>query len=317
ACKNATIQLSSSGTASIAGSALDNGSTDNCPLTFTPLPASFTCANLGANTVTLNVSDGTNTRTCTAVVTVQDITAPTASCQNYTLQLNASGSGTLAAANIDNSSTDACGITTRTLSKTAYTCSDLGASTVTLTLSDASGNTSTCTGTVTVQDITSPTAVCQNVTAALVGNSVTVTAAQVNNNSTDNCGIASMSLSTSSFTCANRGSNNVTLTVTDASGNAGNCAAVVTVIDNTPPVALCRNVSVNLTGGSASITAAQVNNGSTDNCGVQTTTVNPATFICAQSGSTVTLTVTDASSNSATCTATVTVNDVTQPTITT
>ncbi|MFN7830907.1 MAG: HYR domain-containing protein, partial [Bacteroidota bacterium] len=216
-------------------------------------------------------------------------------------------------------STDACGITTRTLSKTAYTCADLGASSVTLTLSDASGNTSTCTGTVTVQDITSPTAVCQNVTAALVGNSVTVTAAQVNNNSTDNCGIASMSLSTSSFTCANRGSNNVTLTVTDASGNAGNCAAVVTVIDNTPPVASCQNISVNLSGaGTASITASQVNNSSTDNCGTPSVSVTPTTFSCNSSGgNTVTLTATDGSGNTSTCTATITVSDNIQPTITT
>gem|GEM_PF-651062 len=319
ACKNATVQLSSSGTASIAGSALDNGSTDNCPLTFTPVPASFTCANLGANTVTLNVSDGTNTRTCTAVVTVQDITAPTASCRNYTLQLNTSGNGTLAAANIDNSSTDACGITTRTLSKTAYTCSDLGASTVTLTLSDASGNTSTCTGTVTVQDITSPTAVCQNVTAALVGNSVTVTAAQVNNNSTDNCGIASMSLSPNSFNCTNVGQTNVvTLSVYDASNNHGSCIAIVTVIDNTPPVASCRNITATLTSGTVNITAAQVNNGSTDNCGTPSVSVTPSSFSCGGAGgNTVTLTATDASNNTSTCTATVTVNDVTQPTITT
>ncbi|MFN7266221.1 MAG: HYR domain-containing protein, partial [Bacteroidota bacterium] len=88
--------------------------------------------------------------------------------------------------------------------------------------------------------------------------------------------------------------------------------------DNTAPVARCQNVSVNLVGNSASVTAAQVNNGSTDNCGTPTVSITPTTFNCgAAGGNTVTLTATDASNNTSTCTATVTVNEVTPPTITT
>jgi len=268
ACKNATVQLNSLGTVTIPGSLLDNGSTDNCSLTFTPVPATFTCSNLGANTVTLNVSDGSNTRTCTAVVTVQDVTPPTSSCRNYTLQLDATGNGTLAAANIDNASTDACGITSRTLSKTAFTCADLGLNTVVLTVTDASGYTSTCTCTVSVQDITAPAAVCRNVTAALSGNSVTVTAAQVNNNSTDACGIASMTLSPNTFNCSHVGSTNLTtLSVYDASGNAGTCIATVTVLSAGSLVAKCDTITVQLDGNSeALVTLDDVDDGSFDAC---------------------------------------------------
>jgi hypothetical protein len=81
-----------------------------------------------------------------------------------------------------------------------------------------------CTGvTVTVQDIIPPVPVCQSLTVQLnSGGTASITAAQINNGSTDNCGIQSLSLNQTSFTCANLGANTVTLTVTDNSNNVGN-----------------------------------------------------------------------------------------------
>jgi hypothetical protein len=60
---------------------------------------------------------------------------------------------------------------------------------------------------------------CQNITVQLdaTGNA-TIVAGDVNNGSSDACGIASMTISTSSFTCTNIGANNVTLTITDVNG---------------------------------------------------------------------------------------------------
>ena len=65
-------------------------------------------------------------------------------------------------------------------------------------------NVSTCTATVTVVDNTTPVAICQNVTVQLdaTGNGST-TAVAVNNGSSDACGIASLVLSQTAFTCAN------------------------------------------------------------------------------------------------------------------
>ncbi|MBK5213823.1 MAG: HYR domain-containing protein, partial [Flavobacteriaceae bacterium] len=79
----------------------------------------------------------------------------------------------------------------------------VGDTLVTLSVTDSDGNTATCSFTVTVQDTEAPVAICQDITVDLDASGMaTITAAQVNNASTDNCGIASMSLNVSSFDCA-------------------------------------------------------------------------------------------------------------------
>ena len=44
--------------------------------------------------------------TCTSTITVQDNINPTAICQNLTVQLDASGAGSITAAQVDNGSSD-------------------------------------------------------------------------------------------------------------------------------------------------------------------------------------------------------------------
>jgi len=78
--------------------------------------------------------------------------------------------------------------------------------------------------------------------------------------------------------------------------------------DVTPPVAICKPATVTLSNGSAIITAADVSNGSNDECGPVTLAVSKTSFNCSNIGAnTVTLTVTDGTGNTATCSATVTV----------
>ncbi len=317
-CQNITVQLNSSGNASITAAQINNGSSDACGIASIAVsPSSFTCANVGANTVTLTVTDiHGNVSTCTATVTVQDNVAPVANCQNITVNLSSAGTASITAAQINNNSTDACGIFSLAVSPSSFTCANIGANTVTLTVTDVNGNVSTCTATVTIVDNTNPVAVCQNITVNLSSaGSTTITASQINNGSSDACGIASMTVTPSSFTCANVGANSVTLTVTDNNGNSTSCNAIVTVVDITAPIAICQNVTVQLdAGGNASVTAAQVNNGSSDACGIASLSVSPSSFTCANVGAnTVTLTVTDVNGNSSTCTATVTVQDNVDP----
>ena len=110
--------------------------------------------------------------------------APIALCQNLTVQLDASGAGSITAAQVDNGSSDNCSIATKTLDKSDFTCAEVGTNTVTMTVTDVNGNVSTCTSTITVQDNINPTAICQDLTVQLDASGAgSITAAQVDNGS--------------------------------------------------------------------------------------------------------------------------------------
>ncbi|MDB5122453.1 MAG: hypothetical protein JWP94_582 [Mucilaginibacter sp.] len=309
--QNITVQLDAIGNAVITAAQVNNGSTDNCAIaTYTLDKSTFDCSNVGANTVTLTVTDiHGNASTATAVVSIQDNVPPIAIAQAVTVQLDATGKATITPAQINNNSTDNCAISTYALDKATFDCSNVGANTVTLTVTDIHGNASTATAVVTVQDNIKPIAIAQNITVQLdATGKVTITPLQVNNGSTDNCAIADYALDKISFDCSNVGTNNVTLTVTDTHGNASIAPAVVTVQDNVPPVVLTKNITVYLSGGNATITPAQIDNGSNDACGIKSISLNKTTFDCSTQGAnTVTLTVTDNHGNVSTGTAVVTV----------
>lgn len=93
------------------------------------------------------------------------------------------------------------------------------------------------------------------------------------------------------------------------------CSRVVsvrlTLDDQTPPVAICQDITVHPdNSGNAGTNAQAVNNGSTDACGIQTMHLSQTIFNCTHIGpNTVTLTVTDIGGNQNSCTAIVTVQD--------
>ena len=334
---------------------------------------------VGATTVTATATNSCGTDTQTFVVTVQDQQAPTALARNMTVALNG-GMATITTAQIDNGSSDACGIATLALSQTTFDCGNVGANTVTLTVTDIHGNVSTATAAVTVEDNTKPTiaapaalvvstdagqcsaaavalgtpATADNCTVASVRNdapaafpkgttTVTWTATDASGNTaiatqlvtvndterpvltvpaslalnapanqcgavvnfnptaTDNCAGATVVSSPASGSTFPVGTTPVTVTATDASGNTRTGSFTVTVSDVTAPTVITRNVTVTLADGAASVTAAQVDNGSTDACRVQGITLSKTTFTCANLGdNNVLLTVTDSHGNSAT-----------------
>jgi hypothetical protein len=313
-CRDITVQLDASGNASITPADIDFGSSDNCGTPTLGLDITdFDCTNVGSNTVTLTATDNYgNTATCTATVTVEDNVNPDVICQDITVQLDASGSVTIAPADIDNGSTDNCGIASLSLDKTDFDCTDVGENTVVLTVTDNNGNISTCNATVTVEDNIAPTALCKDITVQLdASGQATITANDINDGSYDNCGIATMEISLTTFSCSDAGDNNVTLTVTDVNGNVSTCTATVTIEDTENPVAVCQDITIQLdASGNASITPADIDNGSSDNCGTPTLSLEKTDFNCTELGThTVTLTATDASGNSHSCTAIVTVAD--------
>ena len=81
--------------------------------------------------------------------------------------LYSAGNGTLTAAQVNNGSNDACGILNLHIGQAGFTCANVGANTVVLTVTDVNNNTSTCSATVTVQDLVAPNAICQPVTVQL------------------------------------------------------------------------------------------------------------------------------------------------------
>ena len=81
----------------------------------------------------MTVTDvNSNMSTCTATVTVEDNVAPIALCQDVTVQLDAAGNASITTTDIDNGSSDACGIATITLDESSFDCSVVGGNTVTL-----------------------------------------------------------------------------------------------------------------------------------------------------------------------------------------
>jgi 2-phospho-L-lactate guanylyltransferase (CobY/MobA/RfbA family) len=96
---------------------------------------------------------------------------------------------------------------------------------------------------------------------------------------TDACGIVTMTLDKTNFT-PKLLLNTVTLKVTDVNGNSATETAIVTVED--VPVVLTKSITVQLNAaGNCSIVAADVNNGSTDACGIATMTLDKTTsYLC-------------------------------------
>ena len=218
---------------------------------------------------------------------------------------------------LSSSTVDACGIDSISADVTDFTCSDIGDNSVEITVVDVNGNTSSCTANVTVLDTIAPIVVCQNITLQLDANGqATLTANDVDGGTTDNCALDSISIDISSFDCSDIGLNDVTLTAVDSSGNTSSCVAVVTVADTVPPIAVCQNITVYLdVVGNVSITASDVDGGSTDNCAIDSISVDEDSFDCSDVGpNNVTLTVVDSSGNSASCVAVVTVLDTIAPT---
>ena len=156
-----------------------------------------------------------------------------------------------------------------------------------------------------VPDVT-PTANCTlSPTVNIAGGTGTVLLADIDDGTS--CGITSIPATT--FTCADVGTQMVTMTSVDCNGgNPATCNATVTVA--APPVnAVCSpGITLTLAGGTATLTPAMVDGGSTAPCGTTELMLDQEEFTCDDvSPVNVTLTVTDSQTGAiATCTTPVT-----------
>ena len=163
---------------------------------------------------------------------VRDTVAPSAVCQNVTIQLDSDGNGATTPMAVDKNSSDPCGLKSMALDRTFFTCADVGTNPVVLTITDSHSNEASCTASIMVEDNIAPNAICDNITISLDASGfASITAAQIDYGSSDACGIVELSLDVESFSLSEMGENPVKLTATDSNGNEATCTASVYVAD--------------------------------------------------------------------------------------
>lgn len=332
-CTDTVVYLNGAGTANITADLVDGGSTDNDGiLSRTTDITSVSCSDLGGVTVVLTVTDSSgNTATCSSSVGVFDNLPPSLSCPGNTQQLlntscqfslsNYTGSATVSD-NCDVSPT----VTQSPLAGT--TISNAGTVTVvTLTATDASGNTSTCSFSVTAVDTVKPTITCPGNQTVHADASCDASLPDYTGSAStaDNCDPSPTVTQSPVAGTVVSGAGTVvivTLTSTDASGNAKNCSFTVTIADTTRPTITCpsntneyldANCEISLPDYTGAATAA-------DNCDPSPTiTQSPVAGTTITGAGTVTvvvLTATDASGNTNSCSFSVTTLDTIPPQLT-
>jgi photosystem II stability/assembly factor-like uncharacterized protein len=204
-----------------------------------------------------------------------------------------------------------------------FDCNDVGSNSIDIQVSDAQGNSTICSTVLNVGDDVKPVAQCKttvDVDLDTDGNYV-FNGTELDNGSFDLCTSISFEVLPLSVDCSVSTAQTVTLTVSDDRGNSDFCTSTVNVIDNENPNPICQDVNTDLDGnGTFSLSAADVDGGSTDNCPaglILSITSGVESYDCSNIGTpeTVELTVTDQSGNSEVCTAVVTVNDNEAPLI--
>ncbi|MEP5376037.1 MAG: BspA family leucine-rich repeat surface protein, partial [Hyphomicrobiales bacterium] len=127
-------------------------------------------------------------------------------------------------------------------------------------------------------DDQAPDVIARNITLQLDSNGeATLVAANIDNGSTDNCTTAedlifsfdeAGTVTGMTFDCSDMDQQNtVTLYVTDEWNNRGSDTFTITITDNQAPTVIARNITLQLdSNGEATLLAADIDNGSTDNC---------------------------------------------------
>ena len=218
---------------------------------------------------------------------------------------------------------DDSGSVTIAQSPVAGTLVGLGDIVVTITVSDAATNQTTCQATIIVVDVTPP-----DITTCATNRTINAGAncqAAIPDLTTqvvasDACSGVTITQSPEAGTPVGLGNTVVTLTVKDAANNQATCQATITVVDVTAPIitTCATNMTLNAdTNCQVVIPDLTTQVVASDVCSGVTITQSPVAGTLVGLGNhLVTLTVSDAATNQATCQATITVVDVTPPVIT-
>src|SRR5439155_2001167 len=223
---------------------------------------------LGAHTITVTATDAAgNSATCTSLFTVTDTTAPVVTC-SVVPATGADGNCQAAVPNVigDVTVSDNCSAASAiALSQVpaAGTVVGLGDHLITVTATDAAGNSATCSTTFTVSDNTAPTVICSAVPGASAHGDCQAPIPNVLGGVTvsDGCSTASaitLSQSPAAGTLVGPGTYTIMVTATDAAGNSATCTTSFTVTDNTAPNVICSAVPAASADGNCQATVPDV-----------------------------------------------------------
>ena len=286
---NTTIYLDSLGSAALSFQDVDNGSTDNCGIDTTYLSKeTFGCSDVGTYSVLAYAEDSSGNRgSSVLLVTVADTIAPSVAVFSDTVELGATGVGTLDTTAVLDYIRENCSVNSIGFSQLSYTVSDLGQNTLTVTVKDVHNNTTVVTTDIWVVDLIGPNVKAKDVILPLNANgTATLTLAQVDDNSSDNAGLDSLYIDASSYDCSDLGDHWVVLTGVDVAGNSDTAWSKVTVVDQIYPTMSVSNATLYLDSSSSAVLSyADVDNGTYDNCGIDTTYLSKELFSCSDLGS--------------------------------
>ncbi|MFZ1424449.1 MAG: HYR domain-containing protein [Saprospiraceae bacterium] len=186
---------------------------------------------VGVHVITWLATDNCgNTSTCKFTVTIFETEPPVAHCKGDSIILDSTGNYILNVNDINNGSTDNCGIKSMKLNRYNYGCDDIPSRKVILTVTDSTGLSDTCEANLIVQDISKPTLICKNINITLPSSKTkTLKADSVILLAKDNCGIISKVMTPTVFDCKSPKVSTVTVTVKDVAGNMSTCTATVTI----------------------------------------------------------------------------------------
>lgn len=253
----------------------------------------------------------------TAMMCPDDEIPPLVLVKEIIVELDNFGQVSIDPMDVDNGSTDNCGIVDATLSKTVFSCADLGENALTYIVYDAAGNSSAEEAIVQVVDKVAPVVNITDMTVSLDESGwVVLDAAILGASSTDNCGNLSFQLSQTQFDCVNVGIELVVLTVVDGSGNENSKEFELTIVDDlAPSVEFIPDVVLYL--GQNGLAFPGYDNmvlSSNENCGIETYSFDVLSFNCNDIGMrTMEFSMTDINGNISITPASVSVIDTIKP----
>ena len=228
---------------------------DNCALEAIVFdPPLFSCEDIGTQIVTVTVFDNSgNSTSIDVLVDVVDWDNPIVNPPVITIPLGPDGTVTITPDFYAEWSYDNCGIAAWMLSQTTFDCSNVGPNELLFTAIDWSGNMTTAVLTLIVEDQSPPTVLVSNITLWLdASGQAFLSAPDIDAGTFDNCGILSMEIGQTGFSCEDllpEAVIEVDLIVTDIHGNVGTATAEVTLIDPIPPQVFCpENITTTFCG---------------------------------------------------------------------